>query len=193
MRLVVLAVVALSWPSFAISEVPSEESPFRLGNLIYREAYTASHPARERYGDVPFQYPSAKTCLTQDQEDEQTVDDADMNWKALSSVEAVEVCLFRVASKLQTKERIIQWMIGQGWESKLQNEVSDLNHIYDVSGTTWQLTFFWNTELQGPPFGTEPQKLSYLTTELSATASLMLNNESGLLRVIYRSRTNWNK
>jgi hypothetical protein len=193
MRHLLLTVFALTFPSSAIGEVAYEETPFRLGNLVYREAYATSHPVRSRYGDIPFEYPSAESCLFPRQNAEQEIDDEEMNWKALSSVQAVEVCLFRVASKLQTKERIAQWLIGQGWEQELQNEVNDLNHIYDVSGRTWQLLFSWNTESLGPSFGTEPLQFGLFRTELSATVEITLNEETGVLTVIYGSSTNWNK
>jgi hypothetical protein len=110
------AVVLLASPGASEQAgTATEETPFRVHGKIYDSPDT--HPnLREKYGDILFQYPNAAACITGDPGNDGDLIDADLRWHELMSAEEVEVCLFRVFSRLGSLERIEEWLTRQGWE-----------------------------------------------------------------------------
>jgi hypothetical protein len=153
----VAAVVLMNWPARPEPIIPvPEESPFLWAGKAYADRNSGlTHWVYERYGNTPFRYPNAAACITGDPGNDGDLIDADLRWHELMTAEEVEVCLFRVFSRLGSLERIEEWLVRQGWGKPIRTNSLNFPHLDGLPEGTeiLALSVHWDVGAKGAPFG----------------------------------------
>lgn len=95
-----------------------EEHPFRTGHKIYREVYASKNntpgerQAIRRYGTIPFDFPSAASCMA---DPAVAPENGLLDWARIRSLEALEVCTARVLNRFSDPAAAETWVIRQGF------------------------------------------------------------------------------
>jgi hypothetical protein len=196
-RLIFVSILVSVLPAASWGEVPYEESPFLFFGSPYVGLYLANdtdkaRSLRRKYGVLPFIYHSASTCLEGGQSALEDIAEADLIWDDLSSEQAVEICIFRVAARLKTRQAINAWMIGQGWELTQEYLYEGASHAHNSDGPILSLRYEWTTEEKGARYGGELTWTAYFV-ERAAKMTIEIDHQTGVLAANYGGRSIWNK
>ena len=176
----------------AQAESRTEETPFLWGGKIYADPNSGITPAtRERYRDIPYQYPDAASCTMVEKILEGATQFKNLNWNHLNIKEEVEVCLFRVLSTLKGAEQITKWMQQRGW---LAREVVDAQysaHMLGVQGPVTQLGFYWDALSNGALYGDSDERNRYLRRNIGSTATVTIDEEKGVVWIRFQNKSKW--
>ena len=182
----------------AESQTRFEESPFLWAGKSYADGSSKyAFELREKYADIPFEYPTAQSCIIGSAKTDTELATADLNWKELQTNESVEVCLFRVLSRLRTVDKITKWMIIQDWAGREVNVSASTAHLLGSPGPITQLGFYWDSEKLGKPFGSryrEPISEDWYFRRIrSATVTFHLDSQRGVLWLTIGTRGWWHE
>ena len=182
----------------AESQTRFEESPFLWAGKSYADSnWKYMNNIHEKYADIPFAYPSAQSCVSGSAKTDIDLATADLKWTELQTNETVEICLFRVLSRLKTTDKITKWMIKQGWVDNEVYDSSSTAHLLGSPGPTTRLGFFWDSEKLGKPFGSryrEPISEDWFFRRIrSAQVSVTLDNQRGVLGLTIGTRGWWHE
>ncbi|WP_157946882.1 hypothetical protein [Thalassobius sp. I31.1] len=99
----------------------TEETPFRIAGMTPERILieNGSPHALIKYGIPRYLYPTANNCLTG--ENTAQISERNLRWNEFKNEAELEVCLFRVLSKMSTRETVLPWIASQ--------DIVDL-HIY---------------------------------------------------------------
>lgn len=95
-----------------------EEHAFMVGHQAYRTLYAANgntmaeRNLRARYGTIPFDLPSAASCMT---DPAVAPEHGLLDWSRIRSLEALEVCAARVLNRFADPAAAADWLTRQGF------------------------------------------------------------------------------
>ena len=124
----------------------SEDFPFMVGSRTYVSILADSdRPAeniRRRFGKLPFELPSADSCLKHGQLKEALPDGRSLDWHKLLSPAAIEVCLARVLNQFADEGAAVSWLAGQGFREQgmIADSAAQRSHWFD-----------WTPDMPGGP------------------------------------------
>ncbi len=99
-----------------------ETEPFMFNGKIVDE----DHPRFDQYERALRQFPDVRSCLKRAECDKTQLDLRMINWAIISSIEKIDVCVFRVASSISEQAIIAQWLVSQhfrvGSATKIRHE-----------------------------------------------------------------------
>jgi hypothetical protein len=189
-----LAVVQFLATSAAESQARFEETPFLWFGKSYADGSSeVANGLREKYGDIPFDYPTAQSCLSETAQTDGAIESTDLKWAELQSSEVVEVCLFRVLSRLRSVDKITAWMTGQGWERQQLMASSATAFIFGSPGPITQLGFYWDSRKLGEPYGPRYRESRFFSLTRSSTVTVILDNQRGVLSLTIGTSGMWSK
>lgn len=110
-------------PTTALSN--QTETPF----LFIGKPVSPEHPRWEHYSEVIEEFDTANDCLAPSTTIAEEVDVLAINWSALRSHRAVEVCLFRIFSSIGDIHKIREWLTLQQYRL-LENRFSKTETRY---------------------------------------------------------------
>lgn len=100
-------------------EAGAEESPFVMGSETYRGIYVRDgereERIRRRWGRLPFELPSASSCLAEPLAEGAQPATQKLAWEKITSIEALDVCLTRVLNRFNDDDPAIEWLRHQGF------------------------------------------------------------------------------
>lgn len=190
------ALVLADWlmASSAESQARFEETPFLWFGKSYADGSSElANGLREKYGDIPFDYPTAQSCLSETAQTDGAIETTNLKWAELQSTEVAEVCLFRVLSRLRSVDKITAWMAGQGWERVQLMVSSDTAFLLGSPGPITQLGFFWDSEKLGEPYGPRYRESRLFSLTRSSTVTVRLDSQRGVLSLTIGTSGMWNK
>lgn len=136
-----------------------EETPFLWSGQIYAEPDTRiSEHIRRQFGDTPFVYPSAASCL-ENYDNGTDLLEVDLKWGDLPDATALNVCFFRLFAALGSLEASSEWLSRRGWEVESPRDYPNLAHQYGVPEDGFRsFSARWNVRERGAPYGPEAQR-----------------------------------
>lgn len=178
----------------ALAESRTEETPFLWGGKIYADPNSGiTSETRDRYRDIPYQYPDAASCTVVEKNIEGAVQFKNLNWSQLSNEEEVEVCLFRVLSTMKGAEQITEWLQQRGW---LAREVTDAQYsapMLGVQGPVTQLGFYWDALSNGALYGDSYERKRYLRRCRGSAATVTIDEDKGVVWIIFQNKSKWSE
>ena len=128
-------------------EAGAEETPFLVVNERYSDIYVRDGEQEDRlrrvWGRVPFDLPSASSCLTEPLAEGAQPATQKLAWEKITSIEALDVCLTRVLHRFDDSDLVIEWLRRQGF---------GLNHRQpgELCPGEWMI-FEWAASAKGGP------------------------------------------
>lgn len=188
-----LAALAMLATDSHAQSVP-EESPFLWIGKQYSDPNSGVKPhIRERYGNLPYEFPGAADCVVTSTVPEDLRNMPDLKWAELKSTEELDVCLFRVLTRLREEKLISDWLTQQGWVTGERSDSKSTARFYGAEGTLLQLGYYWLPKETGPLYGpckTNPgDSCNYYSSKLT----VYLDGVRGVLSVEVRHNHRWSK
>jgi len=171
-----------------------EESPFLwFGRLLSDPG--VHDRVRTRYVPIVAQYPDAASCLEGGLPPGADIRTRHLRWHELQSEEEVNVCLFRVLSRISGIDDIRGWLLGEGFEHPSSYNRSGTPNSFNQAEGVSIIKFYvrWKTERKGAPYGNDEvrQKLEHLTRSMDIFVTYA--ESVGLVSVLARGNSKWAK
>jgi hypothetical protein len=180
--------------NLSIAQSRIEETPF----LWFGRSYSDPQSGRpdgvvDIYGDLPYIFSNASSCLSAPISPNEDIINKNLAWEYLKTYHEVEICLFRVLTRLSDIEKIVEWMQRQGWTQVQIMDMSNLSAIYNSQGPLTQLIYYWDISKKGSPFGSESIREDVVRKARSAVIEVIFDDHTGVVQVTMNIQSNWSK